>query len=151
MQAMVDREPIPALDDPSAVLESMGDAFYAVDSNWRIVYANRRALDFWGVAADTVIGRVIWERFPEVAGSVVEQALREARAEQRTVSLEAPSPVTGVYVSATYRPCGTGACAYWRDISDRLAAQQTLLRSEEHLRLAGGRRNWRLGMGFADD
>ena len=142
---MVDREPIPALDDPSAVLESMGDAFYAVDSNWRIVYANRRALDFWGVAADTVIGRVIWERFPEVAGSVVEQALRQARAEQRTVNLEAPSPITGVYVSATFCPSGTGACAYWRDISDRIVTEQALRRSEEHLRLAqeaGGIGTW---------
>jgi PAS domain S-box-containing protein len=144
-QPIVDNQPISALDDPRAILESMGDAFYAVDSNWRIVYANRHALDFWGVAADTVIGRVIWERFPAVAGSVVEQGLRQARAEQRTVILEAPSPITGVYVSATYCPSGTGACAYWRDISHRIAAEQALRQSEEHLRLAqeaGGIGTW---------
>jgi len=142
---MDDHHPIPGLDDPRAILESMGDAFYAVDSDWRFVYANRRALEFWGVAADSVIGRVIWERFPKVAGSVVEQGLRQARAEQRTVVIEAPSPITGAPVSATYCPSGTGACAYWRDISERIATEQALRRSEEHLRLsqeAGGIGTW---------
>ena len=37
--------------DARAILESMGDAFYALDRDWRIVYANQRALDFWGVTA----------------------------------------------------------------------------------------------------
>jgi PAS domain-containing protein len=31
--------------DAQAILESMGDAFYALDGMWRIVYANRRAMD----------------------------------------------------------------------------------------------------------
>ena len=33
--------------DAKAILESMGDAFYALDGEWRFIYANRRALEFW--------------------------------------------------------------------------------------------------------
>ena len=44
--------------DARAILESMGDAFYALDGEWRIVYANRRALEFWGTTAAEVIGQV---------------------------------------------------------------------------------------------
>ncbi len=134
-----------ALKDARAILENMGDAFYAVDGDWRIVYANRRAQEFWGVSANEVVGRVIWDRFPVLIGSVVEQGLRRARDEQRTVVLEAPSPITGVPVAATYCPAGDGACAYWRDISERIATEQALRRSEEHLRLAqeaGGIGTW---------
>ena len=49
--------------DAKAILESMGDAFYALDGEWRFIYANRRALDFWGTTATEVIGHVIWQRF----------------------------------------------------------------------------------------
>jgi PAS domain-containing protein len=38
--------------DAQAILESMGDAFYALDGAWRIVYANQRALAFWGTLAE---------------------------------------------------------------------------------------------------
>ncbi len=41
--------------DAQAILESMGDAFYALDAAWRIIYANQRALTFWGVEAGDVI------------------------------------------------------------------------------------------------
>ena len=35
------------LGDPRALLESTGDANFALDAEWRIVYANGRALAFW--------------------------------------------------------------------------------------------------------
>jgi len=123
----------------------MGDAFYALDGAWRIVYANRLALNFWGVTADDVLGRVIWDRFPQLLGTLNEQALHQARADHRTITFEAPSPTTGVPVAVTVGPSGDGVCAYWRDISQRIETEQALRRSEEHLRLAqeaGGIGTW---------
>ena len=38
--------------DAKAILESMGDAFYALDAEWRFIYANRRALAFWGTVEE---------------------------------------------------------------------------------------------------
>ena len=61
----------------------MGDAFYALDGEWRIVYANRRALAFWRTTAAEVIGQVIWQRFPQLVGTLNEQVLRRVRDEQR--------------------------------------------------------------------
>jgi PAS domain S-box-containing protein len=112
--------------DAQAILESMGDAFYALDGEWRIVYANRRALAFWGVDAGEVVGRVIWERFPQLLGTVNEQVLRRVRAEQQVITFEAPSPTTGVWVSVNVGPSGDGVTVYWRDISERIEAERTL-------------------------
>jgi PAS domain S-box-containing protein len=112
--------------DARAILESMGDAFYALDAEWRIVYANRRALAFWGVSAESVLGQVIWRRFPTMVGTLNEQVLRRVRAEQHVITFEAPSPTTGVWVSVNVGPSGDGVTVYWRDISERIAAEQAL-------------------------
>ena len=90
--------------DARAILESMGDAFYALDSEWRIVYANQRAFAFWGTTAAEVIGQIIWERFPQLLGTLNENVLRRVRAEGRVITFEAPSPTTGAWVSVNVGP-----------------------------------------------
>ncbi len=130
-------EALPTLSaDASAIVESMGDAFYALDGAWRIVYANRRALEFWGLTAEYAVGRVIWECLPQLVGTLNEAVLRRARAEQRPISFEAASPVTNVWVQVNVAPSPDGVSVYWRDITERVSAEQTLRANEEHLRLA---------------
>ena len=119
--------------DAQAILESMGDAFYALDGEWRIVYANRRALEFWGVSADEVVGCVIWERFPQLLGTVNEQVLRQVREDRQVITFEAPSPTTGVWVSVNVGPSGDGVTVYWRDISERVGAELSLRSFAERL------------------
>ena len=112
--------------DAQAILESMGDAFYALDADWRFVYANQRALAFWDTTVDEVVGQVIWQRFPQMVGSLNEQVLRRVREEQRMLTFEAPSPTTGVWVSVNVGPSGDGVTVYWRDISQRIEAENAL-------------------------
>jgi PAS domain S-box-containing protein len=122
--------------DARAILESMGDAFYALNDQWRIVYANRRALDFWGRRKEDVLGRDIWEYFPALRGTINEDAIRRARDEQRVIEFEAPSVVNDVWVRASVGPFGGGVTVYWRDITARRHAEQVLRDNEAHLRLA---------------
>jgi PAS domain S-box-containing protein len=114
----------------------MGDAFYALDAAWRIVYANRRALAFWGLAERAVLGQTIWQCLPQLIGTQNEAALRQAAAEWRSVNFEGPSPVTGAWVRVHIAPYGDGVAVYWRDISASRQAEQTQHENEEHLRLA---------------
>jgi PAS domain S-box-containing protein len=116
----------PLSADAKAILESMGDAFYALDGDWRIVYANHRALDFWQLPAEEVNGRIIWERLPQLVGTLNEGVLRRAKAEQTTISFEAPSPVTGIWVSVNVGPFGDGVTVYWRDMTRQKNAEQML-------------------------
>ena len=111
----------------------MSDAFYALDGEWRIIYANRRALAFWRVTAADVIGHVIWQRFPSMVGSLNEQVLRQVRAEQRVIAFEAPSPTTGIWVAVSVGPSGDGVSVYWHDISDRVEAENALRSFAEKL------------------
>jgi PAS domain S-box-containing protein len=128
---------MPALSaDARAVLENMGDAFYALDAAWRIIYANRGALEFWNLPARDVVGRVIWDRLPQLLGTQNERVLRRVRAEQIRIDFEAPSPVTGAWVQVTVAPAGDGVQVYWRDITARIRSERTLRANAEYLRLA---------------
>jgi PAS domain S-box-containing protein len=132
-EAIIAKELLTLSADARAILESMGDAFYALDAEWRFVYANRRALAFWGTTAESVIGQVIWQRFPTMVGSLNERVLRRARAEQRVVTFESVSPTTGVWVSVNVGPSGDGVAVYWRDITERIEAEQALRDFAERL------------------
>jgi PAS domain S-box-containing protein len=123
----------PLSDDAQAILEGMSDAFYALDGEWRIIYANQRALAFWRATAADVIGHVIWQRFPSMVGSLNEQVLRQVRDEQRVITFEAPSPTTGIWVAVSIGPSGDGVSVYWRDISDRVEAENALRSFAEKL------------------
>src|SRR5438094_9416804 len=53
----------------NAMLESIGDAFFAVDHEWRITYANSKAAAFVDAALDASLGRPLLEVAPELAES----------------------------------------------------------------------------------
>jgi PAS domain S-box-containing protein len=81
------------------VLESIGEPFYAVDVDWRILHASRAALEIWGRRAEEVIGRRVLEALPEAAGSAPFAALQDAMRTRRAARLEAISGVTKRWVA----------------------------------------------------
>ena len=58
-----------SLEQASDILESISDAFYAVDNEWRFTYVNRKAEELWDRYRDELLGKNIWEEFPQAVGS----------------------------------------------------------------------------------
>lgn len=59
------------------VLDSVSDAFYAVDTDWRFTLFNRQAELYFQKSRQEVLGRSAWEMFERLPGSELEQRLRE--------------------------------------------------------------------------
>src|SRR5215212_2789163 len=58
----------------SAILSSISDAFVAYDRAWRFVYVNERARAiFREFGGGDLIGRVLWEAFPQLVGTDIER------------------------------------------------------------------------------
>jgi PAS domain-containing protein len=53
-----------ALERATDILESISDAFFAVDEEWSFNYINGKAEQFWGQSRDELLGKNIWEEFP---------------------------------------------------------------------------------------
>lgn len=116
----------------AALLESITDAFYALDRGWRFTYVNQRALDYFGRERADLIGRNIWQAFPEARAALTpryERALQEGRSSDFEVCDAAER-----WVEVHAYPTGNGLAVNFRDISARKAAEERLRHSEERYR-----------------
>ena len=74
-----------------AVLESVSDGFYALDAAWRYVVFNRAAEEYFGVPRKLLLGRNIWETFPQGVGTPFETHCRAAMDQGVPATFETPS------------------------------------------------------------
>ena len=115
-----------ALADRAALLESITDAFFALDREWRFTYVNQRALDYYGKERDELLGRSIWDVFPVAAGTMLHEQYEKALHTQCSAAFETKSVLTGRWVDIRAYPTGQGLAVYFRDVSDRKLAEQEL-------------------------
>jgi PAS domain S-box-containing protein len=122
------------------ILESITDAFVAVDRDWRYTYVNDRALARMrerkgpALAREDVIGRVMWEMFPEAVDTELERRYRQSMRERRAVAFEAYFAYTGEWIEAHAYPSDSGLAIYYRDVSARRTVEE--VRATERSRIA---------------
>lgn len=131
-----------ALADRAALLESITDAFFALDREWRFIYVNQRALDYYGKGRDELLGRSIWEVFPAAAGTMLHEQYEKALRTQCSATFETKSVLTGRWVDIRAYPTGQGLAVHFQDVSDRKRAEQEL--QTALTKLEG--REWRLSL-----
>ena len=112
-----------------AILESMTDGFLAVDSSWRIGYANAAAERITGLDRSQLFGDVFWDLFPEWQGSSHEQACRRCAGERAATRTEAYLAAWGGWYEINCFPTPDGGIAlYLRDESERRLAEEGVRR-----------------------
>ncbi|RKH32027.1 PAS domain S-box protein [Corallococcus praedator] len=116
------------------VLERISDAVFSFDRFWRFTYVNTRAERLLKRSRSELIGRNVWEEFPQALGSVFEQEYRRALASQANVSFEAFFWPLEAWVDVRAYPSAGGLIVFCRDISARKQAEQALHESEQFLR-----------------
>jgi PAS domain S-box-containing protein len=119
------------------VLETIGDAVYAMDRDERILFANRRALELWGKSVDDVVGRRLLDVFPGIAAGEPYRAYRSVFTSGKPERLETIAPALGRWIELDVRPAPHGGLVVaFRDIDDRKRGEAALRDSEERLRQA---------------
>ena len=116
------------------VLASITDAFYALDRQWCFVYVNDQAERVLRKTREELLGKSVWEAFPEAVGTPFEREYRRAVDQQITVSFEEFSRVLNGWFEVHAYPSEAGLSVYFRDVSRRKHAEQERLRAEEILR-----------------
>jgi PAS domain S-box-containing protein len=101
------------------ILANFSEALIVLDSDWRIVYANREAARILGKKTADLLGRTFWEEWPAFVGTVVERqfhSVTEERAPVHFAHLYKSAPETWLEIHA--HPCQNGIAIYYRDITE---------------------------------
>lgn len=106
------------------ILESITDAFYAIDSAWHFTYVNQRAEAYLGHSRDSLLGSSLWDILPAGRGSVFEKHYRRAMNEQAPVDFEALSPHSNRWLEVRAYPSSNGLSVYFRDVTERHEAEE---------------------------
>jgi PAS domain S-box-containing protein len=101
------------------VVDAMTDAFAAVDCDGRFTYVNDRYVQMARTAREDLIGRVVWDVFPEAAKLRMYDEARRALAENRSASFEEHYPPYDLWYHTRIYPTGDGLAMFTTDITDR--------------------------------
>ena len=101
------------------ILEKTTDGFFAVDSEWKLTYVNAAAEAIFGRKRDELIGGVLWERFPELVGSVFQENYERAMAEKVAIEFEASDSSGKTWYDVHAYQSNGGVSVFFRDISER--------------------------------
>ena len=116
---------------PAVILESIAHPIIAFDKQWRYLYVSARAAQALGRSAEELIGKCMWDVFPVDMG--FRAACVRAWEEGRPITVERYSVVLDQWVESYISPFAGGACAQWRDVSERRVALQALSEAAQRL------------------
>lgn len=123
------------------ILEKTTDGFIAVDGRWNLTYVNAAAETMMGRRRNDLLGGLLWERFPELVGSVFQANYEKVMAEKVAISFEASDPSGKVWFDVHAYPNSGGVSVFFRDISERKKSETerlTTSKLESLGTLAGG-------------
>jgi PAS domain S-box-containing protein len=117
-------------------LDRMTDAFCEIDAEWRLTYLNERAAEMLERDAGDLLGDQIWERFPAIRGTLLEEEFRAAMADGEQRAFERRFEAIDADLAVDVYPSETGLSVYFRDVTERKERERELRELSERLRLA---------------
>jgi PAS domain S-box-containing protein len=119
--------------------ERIDDAFFAVDDEWHVTYANEAGADVLRQVMDSdydtdeLVGRHLWEEVPDAVGTTFYEKYHEAMETQESVSFEAQYEPLDVWFEVQAYPDDEGLSVYFRDITDRKEREEELIKLQDLL------------------
>jgi PAS domain S-box-containing protein len=102
-----------------SILESIGDGFLSFDHAGVITYCNAEAARLIGRPKPEIVGKNIFQDFPEVAGEDVLEKYRQVEAQKKPVTFETFLKGRNAWLEKSVYPSHDGLSVYFRDITDR--------------------------------
>ena len=107
----------------TATLESISDAVLMLDRHWNIRYMNGNAERLLQVQRPAVMGRNVWEVFPEAVDGPYYRAYHQAVNTNSAVAFEEHYAPLNLWTEIRAYPSEEGVTIYFRDISERKAIE----------------------------
>lgn len=118
-----------------SMVDRISDGFIALDKNWKYIYVNSQIEKMVHKPASELIGRNVWEVFPDAIGSNTYKTFMKAMEEQVYIRSVDYYPPLNLWQENHIYPSPEGLAVFILDISQRKKVQQDLESSEEKYRI----------------
>ena len=113
------------------ILESIGDAFFYVNKDWVVTYWNKETERILGRKRDAIIGKNLWDEYPDVIETDFYRQYHKAIETQENLDFEEFYPTLNMWLEVMVYPSTTGLSVYFKDITQRKESDIRLLQSNE--------------------
>lgn len=106
------------------MVQGMGDSYLCLDAQWRITDINHRALAQMNRHRDEIMGKTIWEEFPELEGTTIWEEYHRAMRDRTTTSFVTHSEFYSIWLDVRVLPQDDGIAIFYSDITKYKQAEE---------------------------
>jgi PAS domain S-box-containing protein len=107
------------------VLSAVRDQFLSVDASFRYTYVNDRVVEMHGRSRGELLGRSLWETFPDLAGTVFETEVRRAMTERAPARFECRFGSLNRWFETRVYPTDDGGLSLFAaDVTERRSSEE---------------------------
>jgi len=108
------------------VIQSVTEGFATVDNEWRVTFINRMGMQLTHTPPGYLLGRSIWDEFPDAFGTRFETEFKRSKEENVAVTfVEYFAPLEGWFEMRAF-PSPEGMSFYFRDVTALREAEMSL-------------------------
>ena len=108
------------------ILESISDAFVAVNSRWQVTYTNSEAASLLNQASTQIMSHSLWDVFPHELGLNAIASYQSCIKKQEAISFEAHDPKSKHWFEIRLYPSLDGLSIFLRDITTQKTSEAEL-------------------------
>ena len=124
-----------ALEERNTILESIGDAFFAVNREFKVTYWNNMAVKVLGKQKAEILNMDLWTVFAESIDSTSYKKYHESLEKNIPTHFEDYYPPLLKWYEISAYPSSAGLSVYFKDITERKLAEKAILELNESLKL----------------
>ncbi|RZJ30218.1 MAG: PAS domain S-box protein [Flavobacterium sp.] len=132
-QKLSEKAVLNAFQERDLIFESIGDAFFAVDQNWSLNYLNGKAESVLLKKREDILGKNLWEVFPEYVGTETFHHYHKAMETQTSVEFDEFFFSFQKWLEVSVFPSPLGLSIYFKDVTERKLAELQMVELNENL------------------
>lgn len=125
-----------AYEEKNEILESIGDAFFAVDKHWTVTYWNRMAETLLKKSKHEILGRYFWSEYTDLVDTKSYEMYHRCMETGKSVSYDEYHKLVNKWFNITIYPSAKGLSIYYKDITDRKEWESTIRLANERFEKA---------------
>lgn len=111
-----------------SVLDSVADTHILFDRQWRYLYVNEAAVRSIGRPREQVLGRTLWELYPDIVGTELDRQYRRAMDERIPVAFDFHYLTLDTWWENHFYPAPEGLAVFATNITERKRAEEKVRR-----------------------